>query len=84
MTTANIISIGTSKGIRIPKSIIEHFNFQKVSLEILKEGLLIKPIQENTIASWDTKELRKLAKKDKHNQIDDFTACDTQTSQWEW
>ena len=30
MTTANIISIGTSKGIRIPKNIIEHFGLKSV------------------------------------------------------
>ena len=59
MTTANIISIGTSKGIRIPKNIIEHFGFDKVSLEILKDGLLIKPIKTSKISSWDTKKAKR-------------------------
>lgn len=84
MTTANIISIGTSKGIRIPKNIIEHFGFDKVSLEISKEGLLIKPLKTSKISSWDTKELRELAKNDKSDLIDDFTACDTDGKDWEW
>ena len=84
MTTANIISIGTSKGIRIPKNIIEHFGFDKVSLEILKEGLLIKPLKKSKISSWDTKELRELAKNDKSDLMDDFTACDTDGKDWEW
>ena len=84
MTTANIISIGTSKGIRIPKNIIEHFGFDKVSLEILKDGLLIKPIKTSKISSWDTKKLRELAKNDKSDLIDDFATCDVEQKDWEW
>ena len=84
MTTANIISIGTSKGIRIPKNIIEHFGFDKVSLEILKNGLLIKSIKTSKISSWDTKKLRELAKNDKSDLIDDFATCDVEQKDWEW
>ena len=84
MTTANIISIGTSKGIRIPKNIIEHFGFDKVSLEILKDGLLIKPLKTSKISSWDTKKLRELAKNDKSDLIDDFATCDVEQKDWEW
>ena len=84
MTTATIISIGTSKGIRIPKNIIEHFGFDKVSLEILKDGLLIKPIKTSKISSWDTKKLRELAKNDKSDLIDDFATCDVEQKDWEW
>ena len=84
MTTANIISIGTSKGIRIPKNIIEHFGFDKVSLEILKDGLLIKPLTTSKISSWDTKKLRELAKNDKSDLIDDFNTCDVEQKDWEW
>ena len=51
MTTANIISIGTSKGIRIPKNIIEHFGFDKVSLEILKDGLLVNLLINEKVVS---------------------------------
>ena len=84
MTTANIISIGTSKGIRRPKSIIEHFGFDKVRLEILKDGLLIKPLKTSKISSWDTKKLRELAKNDKSDLIDDFATCDVEQKDWEW
>ena len=84
MTTSNIITIGTSKGIRIPKNIIEHFGFDKVSLEILKDGLLIKPLKTSKISSWDTKKLRELAKNDKSDLIDDFATCDVEQKDWEW
>ena len=84
MTTANIISIGTSKGIRIPKNIIEHFGFDKVSLEILKDGLLVKPLKTSKISSWDTTELRALAKREKSDLAGDFAVCDTEQKDWEW
>ena len=47
MITANVVQIGSSRGIRIPKNILEHFGFDKVELEVLKNGLLIKPINNN-------------------------------------
>jgi antitoxin MazE len=39
----NIVSIGTSKGIRIPKALLKQFNFKNsVDLKILPEGLLLQ------------------------------------------
>ncbi len=49
---ANIISIGTSKGIRIPSNLLKEFNFKNlVELERVSEGLLIKSIDEPR-ANW--------------------------------
>ena len=84
MITANVVQIGSSRGIRIPKNILEHFGFDKVELEVLKNGLLIKPINNNKISSWDTKKLRELAKNDKSDLIDDFASCDVEQKDWEW
>ena len=81
MITANVVQIGSSRGIRITKNILEHFGFDKVELEVLKTGLLIKPINNNKISSWDTPELRQKASKEK-NLCDDFSAIDTDS--WEW
>jgi antitoxin MazE len=39
----NIVSIGTSKGIRIPKALLKQFNFKNsVDVKILPEGLLLQ------------------------------------------
>ena len=41
---ANIVSIGNSKGIRIPNVLLKQFDFNdQVDLEIEKEGIVIKP-----------------------------------------
>ena len=44
----NIVSIGNSKGIRIPKSILDQCNFNKeADLEVEHNKLVIKPEEKN-------------------------------------
>jgi antitoxin MazE len=39
-----VVQIGNSKGIRIPKSILKQYNFEeKVVVDLREEGLLIRP-----------------------------------------
>lgn len=44
---ASIIQIGNSQGVRIPKVLLEQLKFKKsVELEVLPEGLLLRPSDE--------------------------------------
>lgn len=44
----NIVQIGNSKGVRIPKLLLEKLKFEtSVEFEILPDGLLLRPIREN-------------------------------------
>ena len=46
---ANIVQIGNSKGVRIPKALIEQLKFEMtVEFEILPEGLLLRPIKADS------------------------------------
>ena len=82
--TTNIIQIGSSRGIRIPKQIIEYFKFDKVEFEILPNGLLLKPVTQD-ISSWATPKLRLAASKDNMQDIqDDFNTIDTDDKEWQW
>jgi antitoxin MazE len=48
---ANIIQIGNSKGVRIPKSLLDELKFEKlVEFEILPNGLLLRPIHEKPVS----------------------------------
>jgi antitoxin MazE len=39
-----VVQIGNSKGIRIPKSILKQYNFEeKVVVDLREDGLLIRP-----------------------------------------
>ena len=57
---ANIVRIGNSKGVRIPKTLLEQLQIeQSVEFEILPEGLLLRPVHEQpkserpARAGWD-------------------------------
>ncbi len=45
---AHLISIGNSKGVRLPKHLIEqaHLEGKELSIELTSEGILLRPIKE--------------------------------------
>jgi len=44
---ANIVQIGNSKGVRIPKILLEQLRFEKsVEFRVTPEGLLLRPVHE--------------------------------------
>jgi len=48
-----VIDIGNSRGIRIPKSLIEEMGFtHEVELQRTEKGLIIKPVREAR-AGWE-------------------------------
>ncbi len=79
----NIISIGNSKGIRIPKSILDQCKFNKeAELEMQDHKLVIKPIRKKTRDGWDK------AFKLMHDRKEDVMlvndALDLEMENWEW
>ena len=78
----NLIQIGNSQGIRLPKAVIEQFGFKKISLEILKDGIFLRPVKQNDIDKWDTLELRKLAQSEKIDS--EFATIDVGDKEWQW
>ena len=79
--TANLIQIGNSWGIRIPKKIVEQFELKTISLEILQDGIFLRPIKPNDISGWDAPELRRTAKKEKQEA---FEGIDLNDKEWRW
>lgn len=51
---AKLINIGNSKGIRLPKKLIERYHLkEKLTLEELDEGILIKADEPQDKLSWE-------------------------------
>ena len=51
--SASLISIGNSKGIRLPKAIIQKYGFgEKLLLETKANGILIRTTKKETRLSW--------------------------------
>ena len=51
---AKLVSIGNSKGVRLPKKLIERYHLQEnLTLEELDEGILIKADKPQDKLSWE-------------------------------
>jgi len=79
---AQIIQIGNSQGIRIPKSILEESKIKgEVELEVCPDGILIRNIQKPR-GDWDAV-FKSLADTD-----DDLTVRSSSTKfekkEWQW
>ncbi len=75
-----VIKIGNSRGIRIPKSIIEQSGLNdEVELEVRNDQIIIKSISTNKRENWDI-----LFKKMAQNKDDILLESDALTEQTSW
>ncbi len=78
----NIVTIGTSKGIRIPKTLLKQFNFKNsVTVEILPEGLLLKPNNEPR-AGWREQFAAESNDKDEFRDWEEATLTEFDEVEW--
>jgi len=79
----NIIDIGNSQGIRIPKSILKQCHIKdKVEMEIEEDKIILKPLILKPRKGWDIKFKQMNAKGDDDLIIED--SVDLQMEKWEW
>ncbi|MES2961665.1 MAG: AbrB/MazE/SpoVT family DNA-binding domain-containing protein [Pseudomonadota bacterium] len=80
---AKIVQIGSSKGIRIPKVILEQCNFShEVNITVDKKRLIIEPIKKTVRNGWREAfraDKQPMSKKEKIEYIP--TKFD---DEWEW
>lgn len=79
----SVVPIGNSKGIRLPKSVIDQLHISdKVEMEVENEQIILKPIKEKPRSGWEN------AFKEMHNSGDDSLLIsdlkDDESFQWEW
>ncbi len=79
----SIVPIGNSKGIRIPKLVLQQCNIDKdVVLEIEKDKIILMPIKRKPRKSW-VKAFKMMSDtKDDKLIIDD--SIDLDSGEWEW
>lgn len=77
-----IISVGNSKGIRIPKAILEQCSFNKeAELEVQGNTLLIKPVRK-VREGWD-KSFQLMHERREDSLVINDT-IDIEMDSWEW
>ena len=80
---AKIIDIGNSKGIRLPKSLLEQLGFEdEVLLEATKDGLVIRP---SHVARFDwAKSFHAMAQAGDDRLLDDYASTSWDKKEWGW
>ncbi len=79
---ASIIQIGNSKGLRIPKPILEQCGFgSEVELEVHDKKLIIKPVT-SVRKNW-AKAFEKMAQ-NSDDQLLEFPSSQWDEEEWEW
>lgn len=82
-----LIKIGNSRGIRIPKTLIEQAGLESQELEfaLVEEGLLIKPVQYHARQGWE-KRIREAVQAygEAEFESDWLDAPLTDDDTWEW
>lgn len=79
----SVIPIGNSKGIRLPKAILEQLNIQDtMELEVEERKLILKPISKKPRSGWE-----EAFKEMDSNHEDTLLMSEIQDSEafeWEW
>ena len=83
-----LTKIGNSQGIRIPKALIKeaHLENVEIDLEVVENGLLLKPIKKNIRENWEEnikQVLEKNKKKKDEGILEDFLH-DSDLEDYEW
>ncbi len=79
----SVVPIGNSKGIRIPKSILQQLNIEeKVEMEVHDKEILIKPVTKKPREGW-YEEFTKMHHRNEDELIIDKVGAEEEF-QWEW
>lgn len=78
-----IIQIGNSQGIRIPKALLEESGITgDVNLELTEEGILIRNISKPR-TGWE-QAFRELAENDDDSPLEETGSTAFETKEWQW
>jgi antitoxin MazE len=78
-----IIPIGNSRGIRIPKTVLEQCHIEtEATLEVEKGAIVIRPARKHPRENWDSafQEMRRL----KEDNLFISDTVDADLKDWEW
>ena len=80
---SQIIQIGNSQGVRIPKMLLEDSRIAgEVELELHADGILIRKAQKPR-AGW-AEAFKSMAENDEDELVDGTTSTDFEKKEWQW
>jgi antitoxin MazE len=79
----NLISIGTSKGIRLPKTVLEQCRVQEAfDLQVGDDVIVLRPVNEPR-RDWD-KAFREMAENEEDALFNQETSTAYDHDEWKW
>lgn len=79
----SVVPIGNSKGIRLPKVIIDQLNIlDKLDLTVENQQIILKPIKANIRDGWIESFKQMHQDENDHHLIDD--SIQNEAFEWEW
>jgi antitoxin MazE len=83
-----LTKIGNSQGVRIPKPIIKQANLENIEIEfeVVKDGLLLKPVKKVVRENWEN-DIKNILSKNKDKKDDGVLReflNDNDLDSWEW
>ena len=80
---ATIVPIGNSRGIRIPRTILEECNIHdEVNLDVEGDTILIKPVKRRPRRNWERSFQRMRERREDELLV--YDAIDLDDPDWEW
>lgn len=80
----NIIQIGNSKGIRLPKYVFKSCHFQEaVDLEIEDDKVILRNIERKPRHNWDSS-FKKMALAGDDKLLDEYSTTSWDVDEWKW
>ncbi len=80
---AKLVSIGNSKGIRIPMTILKQCHIEnEVTLEVKKNMIVLKPVKTMPRQGWDNAFRLMHERHEDELLVDDY--MDSEIKDWEW
>ena len=79
----SVVQIGNSKGIRLPKAILEQLQISgKVQLEVENQAIILKPVKNSPRSGWN-ESFKKMSEINEDRLLIDENKM-TEGFEWEW
>lgn len=81
---ARVVKIGNSRGIRIPKPLLEQLGLpEQVEIEVQGDQLVIRPASPPARAGWEA-QFAEMAKNGDDALLDSDSSLSSWDEEWEW
>ncbi len=81
---ARIVKVGNSRGIRLPKLVLEQLGFgEQVEIEVQSDQIIIRPVAAQAREGW-AEQFRLATEEGADGLLEEETATSWDSEEWQW